>query len=277
MNENAEQPRETIVECDQVSIERNGVAVLEDITFTVPRGTLAGLVGPNGAGKTTLLKAMLGLVPISSGRLELFGHPADSLNHKHRSVGYVPQRVDISLRFPATVADVVMMGRYAEVGSLRFPGEEDQRDVENSLALVGISDLAKRPVGRLSGGEQRRVLLAQALTASTRLLILDEPTIGLDLPAEQEFYALLRRLQKELALTIVVVSHDLVALAGEADQLLCINRRMHVHGHPDDVVHSHAIREAYSCEFDFIAGELAHHEHEGAKTDDGSSKQDGKN
>jgi zinc transport system ATP-binding protein len=96
------------------------------------------------------------------------------------------------------------------------------------------------------------------------------------LPAEQEFYALLRRLQNESALTIVVVSHDLVALAGEADQLLCINRRMHVHGHPDDVVHSHAIREAYSCEFDFIAGELAHHEHEGAKISDGTPKQDGK-
>ena len=107
MNEKAEQPQEKIVECDQVSIDRNGVAVLEDITFTVPRGTLAGLVGPNGAGKTTLLKAMLGLMPISSGRLELFGHPADALNHKHRSVGYVPQRVDISLRFPASVADVV--------------------------------------------------------------------------------------------------------------------------------------------------------------------------
>ena len=93
-------------------------------------------------------------------------------------------------------------------------------------------------------GQQRRVTLAQALSASTRLLVLDEPTVGLDLPAEQEFYALLRRLQSELGLTVIAVSHDLVALAGEADQLVCINRTMHVHGNPDEVVHSHALRQA---------------------------------
>jgi zinc transport system ATP-binding protein len=106
----------------------------------------------------------------------------------------------------------------------------------------------------------RRVMLAQALCASTRLLILDEPTIGLDLPAEHAFYALLKTLQDELSLTVVAVSHDLVALGGQADHLACINRRMHVHGNPDEVVHSHAIQEAYSCEFDFLAGEIAHHE-----------------
>jgi ABC-type Mn2+/Zn2+ transport system ATPase subunit len=274
MSANSATSEANVVECDRVGIERHGVTVLEDITFNVPRGTLAGLVGPNGAGKTTLLKAMLGLVPISSGRLELFGRSADSADRKDRSVGYVPQRVDISVRFPASVADVVLMGRYAEIGTWGFPRASDRADALQSLELVGIRDLARRSVGRLSGGEQRRVLLAQALTASTRLLILDEPTIGLDLPAEHEFYALLRRLQKDLSLTIVVVSHDLVALAGEADQLMCINRKMHVHGNPDDVVHSHAIREAYSCEFDFIAGELAHHEHEGAKANDHAAPKD---
>ena len=118
-------------------------------------------------------------------------------------------------------------------------------------------------MGRLSGGEQRRVLLAQALCAGSRLLLLDEPTIGLDLPAEHEFYALLRRLQSELSLTILAVSHDLVALAAQADGLLCINRRMHVHGNPEEVVRSQAIREAYSCEFDFLAGELDRHGHGG--------------
>jgi ABC-type Mn2+/Zn2+ transport system ATPase subunit len=98
------------------------------------------------------------------------------------------------------------------------------------------------------------------LCASTDLLILDEPTIGLDLPAEHEFYALLRKLQEDLHLTVVAVSHDLVALAGECDELICINKRMHIHGHPEEVIHSHAIQEAYSCEFNFLAGEIAHHE-----------------
>ena len=127
-------------------------------------------------------------------------------------------------------------------------------------AGVGIANLAERPVGELSGGQQRRVMLAQALCASTRLLVLDEPTIGLDLPAEHEFYALLRNLQHELGLAVIAVSHDLVALAGECDELVCINRQMHIHGQPDDVIHSHAIQEAYSCEFNFLAGEIAHHE-----------------
>lgn len=248
-----------VIELDDVSVDRGGRRVLDSITFRVRQGEFVGLVGPNGAGKTTLLKAILGLVPIAGGRIMLFGQPLGPRTRDRRSIGYVPQRAAVRPRFPATVEDIVMMGRYAEIGLLRLPSAEDRREVARSLEWVGIADRAKRPVGELSGGEQRRVLLAQALTASTRLLLLDEPTIGLDLPAEQEFYALLRRLQAELDLTVLIVSHDLVALAGEADQLMCINRRLHVHGNPEDVIHSHAIREAYSCEFDFIAGELQHH------------------
>jgi zinc transport system ATP-binding protein len=248
-----------VIEIDNVSVDRGGVRVLEGITFTIRQGEFVGLVGPNGAGKTTLLKAILGLVPIAEGRIMLFGRPLGPHTSDRRSIGYVPQRAAVRPRFPATVEDVVMMGRYAEIGLLRLPSASDRREVARSLEWVGISGRARRPVGELSGGEQRRVLLAQALTASTKLLLLDEPTMGLDLPAEQEFYALLRRLQAELDLTVLIVSHDLVALAGEADQLMCINRRLHVHGNPEDVIHSHAIREAYSCEFDFIAGELEHH------------------
>ena len=250
---------EALVRLEHVSVDRPHGRVLEDIDLEVERGEFVGLVGPNGAGKTTLLKAMLGLAPIAEGRIMIFGSALGPRAADRRSIGYVPQRTAIPRSFPATVRDVVMMGRYAEIGAFKFPGARDRDAVERCLEWVGMSDRAQRPVGELSGGEQRRVLLAQALTASTRLLLLDEPTIGLDLPAEQEFYALLRRLQAELDLTIVVVSHDLVALAGEADQLMCINRKLHVHGNPEDVIHSHAIREAYSCEFDFIAGELALH------------------
>jgi zinc transport system ATP-binding protein len=248
-----------VIQIDNVSVDRGGRRVLDGITFNVKQGEFVGLVGPNGAGKTTLLKAILGLVPVVEGRITLFGRPLGPRTSDRRSIGYVPQRAAVRPRFPATVEDVVMMGRYAEIGLLRFPSATDRREVARSLEWVGIADRAKRPVSELSGGEQRRVLLAQALTASTKLLLLDEPTIGLDLPAEQEFYALLRRLQADLELTVLIVSHDLVALAGEADQLMCINRRLHVHGNPEDVIHSHAIREAYSCEFDFIAGELQHH------------------
>jgi ABC-type Mn2+/Zn2+ transport system ATPase subunit len=251
---------ETVVTCEHVSVERHGRLVLEDITFTLAAGRFLGVVGPNGAGKTTLLRALLGLVPIAAGRIELLGRPAGASRDQARQIGYVPQRHAIEPRFPARVRDVVLMGRLAHFGPWRRPRGEDRRAVAEALARVGIADRAERPVGSLSGGEQRRVMLAQALAASGRLLVLDEPTIGLDLPAEQDFYALLRELQRELGLAVIAVSHDLLALAAAADELVCINRTMHVHGNPDEVVHSHALREAYSCEFNFLAGEIAHHE-----------------
>ena len=245
---------------DRVCIELDGRAVLEDISFRVTEGAFLGVIGPNGAGKTTLLRAMLGLVPVRSGSVEVLGLAPGGHRRDAHLIGYVPQRQAIPRNFPASVADVVMMGRACCHGRMRITRAEDWRNVQRELDAIGIGALASRPIGRLSGGEIRRVLLAQALCPGTRLLILDEPTVGLDLPAELEFYGLLRRLQQERNITIVCVSHDLLALAGQASELICINRRMHVHGNPEEVVHSHALREAYSCEFDFLAGEIAHHE-----------------
>jgi ABC-type Mn2+/Zn2+ transport system ATPase subunit len=252
-----------VVRCSHVSVERHGRRVLEDISFTLDAARFLGVVGPNGAGKTTLLRALLGLTPIVAGSIEVLGRPPGASPDQARQIGYVPQRHAIVPSFPARVRDVVMMGRLAHFGIWRRPRAEDRRAVEEALARVGIADRAARPVGELSGGEQRRVMLAQALAASERLLLLDEPTIGLDLPAEHDFYALLRELQRELGLAVIAVSHDLLALAATADELVCINRTMHVHGNPDEVVHSHALREAYSCEFNFLAGEIAHHERHG--------------
>jgi zinc transport system ATP-binding protein len=248
-----------VVRLEGVTVRRGEQSVLEDISFDVRTGEFVGLVGPNGAGKTTLLKAILGIVPVDTGHIRVLGVTPEALRRAGGGLGYVPQRHAISASFPATVADVVRMGRLHRRRGLGRLRVEDERAVDEALARVGIAHLRDRPVGRLSGGEQRRVTLAQALCADARLLILDEPTVGLDLPAEHDFYALLRHLQQELSLTVIAVSHDLVALAGAANQLVCINRRMHVHGNPDDVVHSHALREAYSCEFDFLAGEIAHH------------------
>jgi ABC-type Mn2+/Zn2+ transport system ATPase subunit len=246
-----------VVRFEGVCVDRQGRRVLEDISFSLRAGHFLGVVGPNGAGKTTLLRAMLGLVPIAAGHIEVFGRPPGGASPE---VGYVPQRHAVAPSFPATVRDVVMMGRLPRLGWLGRPSAADRDSVARSLARVGMQDRADRPIGRLSGGEQRRAMLAQALCASQKLLVLDEPTIGLDLPAEQSFYALLRSLKEELGLTVIAVSHDLVALAAEADELVCINRTMHVHGNPEEVVHSHALLEAYSCEFNFLAGEIAHHE-----------------
>ena len=250
-----------VVHIEGATVHRDGRLVLEGIGFDVAPGAFVGVCGPNGAGKTTLLQAILGLVPLSAGRIDVLGRPAAERASSGNGIGYVPQRHAFPPDFPAHALDVVRLGRLHQ----REGRARERQAAEEALARVGIAELAGRPVSRLSGGEQRRVTLAQALCASSKLLILDEPTVGLDLPAEQEFYALVRRLQDELDLAVIAVSHDLVALAGEADHLVCINRRMHVHGQPDDVIHSHALREAYSCEFDFLAAELAHHERHGAK------------
>ncbi len=245
-----------VVALENVSVKRGADVVLEQIGFAVEPGQFVGICGPNGAGKTTLLKAILGLVPIDAGTITVLGAPAGE--NARRGIGYVPQRHAFPESFPATALDVVLLGRLAGGFALRA-SKADRTAALEALARVGIAEHAQRPVGELSGGLQRRVTLAQAICASRSLLVLDEPTIGLDLPAEHEFYALLRTLQRELGLAVLAVSHDLVALAGQADQLVCINKRMHVHGRPDEVVHSHALKAAYACEFDFLAGELDHH------------------
>lgn len=253
------EPVAPVVEVAGLHVSRDGHLVLEDISFEVAPGEFAGICGPNGAGKTTLLKTLLGSLEADAGEVIVLG--AAPGRRADEGIGYVPQRSAVPAGFPARVRDIVAMGRMRGRGWRRRVrlAAADREAVEENLARVGIEALADRPIGHLSGGEQRRVVLAQALCASTRLLILDEPTVGLDLPAEQSFYRLCRRLQAELGLAVIAVSHDLVALAGEADRLLCINRRMHVHGHPEEVVHSHALKEAYACEFDFLRGELDHH------------------
>src|SRR5690606_31452374 len=155
------------VRFDGVSVERDRRLGLEDLTFTVRAGQFVGIVGPNGAGKTTLLRALLGLVPIASGRIEVLGRPPGAA---HGEIGYVPQRHAVASGFPATVRDVVALGRLGRAGGRRAA----RAAAEQALARVELLDRADRPVGRLSGGEQRRVLLAQALCAGTRLLVLDE-------------------------------------------------------------------------------------------------------
>jgi len=251
-----------VVRVEGLFVERDGRTVLEDVSFEVERGWFVGLCGPNGAGKTTLLRVLLGLVEPTRGHVEVLGRPAGA-QREAGGVGYVPQRHAVPPTFPATAEEVVALGTLHRRGRGRRPDAAARRRAREALERVGIAGLGGRMVGRLSGGEQRRVALAQALAAGRELLILDEPTVGLDVPAEHAFYALLRTLQAELALTVITVSHDLVALAGAADRLLCINRRMHAHGNPEEVVHSHALQEAYSCEFDFLAGEIGHHAQSG--------------
>jgi len=244
-----------IVEVRDLAVEIDGRPVLWNITFTVAAGTFLGIIGPNGAGKTTLLRVLLGLVTPTRGSVRVLGRQPTELGRGVHQIGYVPQRPDFDPRFPVSVRDVVMMGRACCLGLFRFPRREDWRKVDTSIQQVGLAGLESRRIGELSGGEQQRAFLARALCSETRLLLLDEATTGLDLPAQHELYALLQRLRRELDLTVIAVSHDLLELGAHVDELICINGTTHIHGHPHTVLESHQLREAYRCEFDFLSDE----------------------
>ena len=245
-----------IVHVRDLAVSIDGRPVLWDVTFDVAAGSFLGIIGPNGAGKTTLLRVLLGLLPATQGVAEVLGMKPSELGRRAHQIGYVPQRPEFDPRFPVSVRDVVMMGRTCCLGILRFPRRADWEAVEDTIHRVGLAGLESRRIGELSGGQQQRAFLARALCAETRILLLDEATTGLDLPAQHELYALLQRLRRDLQLTVIAVSHDLLELGAHTDKLMCINGTMHIHGNPHTVLESHELRAAYRCEFDFLSDEV---------------------
>lgn len=241
----------TAIRCKNLDVVLNGNTVLEKIGFEVRTREMVGVIGPNGAGKTTLLRAILGLVKPHSGELAVLGRPPRQLNAVRGHIGYMPQRQLFERCFPLSAFDVVATGLLTRATLLRpVPGLEEQ--VAAALQAVDMEPYSRRPFQDLSGGEQQRILLARSLVRKPTLLLLDEPNTGLDFPAQQKFLDLLRRLQLEQGLTVLLVSHDLLSVASVADSLVCINRIMHIHGSPGDVMHSPALEDAYRCQFDFL-------------------------
>ncbi len=241
-----------VIKADQVQVELGGTEVLEGITFSVLSGELTGIIGPNGAGKTTLLRTVLGLVPIRKGQLEVFGVPVARLKEVRPRIGYMPQRQSFERRFPLSAADVVGGGLLTSETLLRRVSAKDEK-IKTALHFVAMESYHNRPFQDLSGGEQQRILLARSLVRQPELLLLDEPNAGLDFPAQQSFTELIQSLKKEKSLTVLLVSHDLMSIASAADKLVCINRTMHIHGHPTDVLNSASLDEAYRCQFDLIS------------------------
>lgn len=249
-----------VIELEDVWASLDGRTVLEGITFSLHEGTFLGVIGPNGAGKTTLIRVILGLVAPERGKVRVMGLSPGELKHELHHIGYMPQQVLFDPLFPVSVYDVVMMGRTCCIGTMRFPSSADREAVVASIESVGLRGLEKRPIGELSGGQQKRAFLARALCLETRILLLDEPTSGLDIEAQEGFMDLLERLKGELRLSVVFVSHDVAVLARFADEIVCINRTMHLHGKPLEVLGSDRLKEAYRCEFDFLADAGRHAE-----------------
>jgi zinc transport system ATP-binding protein len=220
----------------------DGRPALEDVSFEVPEGTFCALIGPNGAGKSTCLRLVLGLVRPDAGRVEVFGgRPGREV----RPLGYVPQKVVIPRGLPISVLDVALMGRTGVLGPGRRPGARDRELTRLALDQVGLADYAGRRFQDLSGGQQQRVLIARALCGEPRLLLLDEPTAGLDSAARARFYALVCDLQHAQGLTLLCATHDLDVVGDHADALILLDRTVRAQGRPADVLTSGALGRAY--------------------------------
>ena len=228
---------EALVELRGVTVVYDGQPVLEEVDFTVRKGEYVALIGPNGAGKTTLIRVILGLLRPQRGEVRVFGKPPWELSLlERRRIGYVPQLSQLDLDFPVTVEEVVLMGRYAHMGLFRRPRAEDREAARRALELVGMAELSSRQIGRLSGGQRQRALIARALAAEPELLILDEPTTSLDVQMTEGLYQLLAQLRQRLALTVIVVSHDVGVVAEQVDTIACLAGRIVAHGRPGKVL-----------------------------------------
>ncbi len=215
--------------------------VLWGVDVEVPAGQLVGVIGPNGAGKSTLIKAAMGLLPVSSGWVKVFGRPVkDNL----RRVGYVPQRETVDWDFPVSVMDVVLMGRYGHLGLLKRPRKEDREVARECLEKVKMLPYADRQISNLSGGQQQRVFLARALAQESDLYFMDEPFAGVDAATEAAIVTILQEL-KDQGKTLLVVHHDLPTAKTYFDSLLLLNMRVVAFGPTEEVFNYDLLQSTY--------------------------------
>jgi len=239
-------PDKNVIEIKNLSFAYGDNEVLHDITFNIHEGDYLGMVGPNGGGKTTLLKLIVGLLKPSSGTISIFGQPLQSFK-AWQKVGYVAQKVtSFDQKFPASVYDVVAMGRIAQRGLFKRLTKEDHAQIELALKHVGLTEFQNRLVGTLSGGQQQRVFIARALAQQPKLIFLDEPTTGVDIETQTQFYALLSKLNKDLGITLVLVSHDIDIVTNEVTEVACINQSLVYHGEPQDFLKLEELHKTYA-------------------------------
>lgn len=231
---NLGQREEAWVACvalEDVWVSFGGQWVLKSINLSCAQGEILGIVGPNGGGKSTLLKVILGLVVPDRGTVRLFGKkPA---TRGRLDVGYLPQISNAIRSFPVTVLDVVLMGLYNRLGFFHRPVKAHKKAAMELLAQVNMADHAHRPFGVLSGGQQQRVNIARALASRPKLLILDEPSTGVDSVAQEDFYELLANFRDNEKISVIMVSHDIGVITSHADRVACLNREIHYHGEPE--------------------------------------------
>ena len=236
------------IKLDNVSVSFDGTQVLKDISVTLDQGEFLGIIGPNGGGKTTLLKVLLGLLPPDKGEVSIFGKNPSKAGHY---LGYVPQYSNFDVQFPINVWDVVLMGRVGELGWKPFFSKKDKKIANKALKMVEMEDYKERQISKLSGGQQQRVLIARALTTQPKILLLDEPTASVDEKVRSGIYELLKKLNENKNMTIILVTHDIGVISSYVKKVACLNKYFIYHG--SDELTQEMIEASYECPVDLIA------------------------
>lgn len=242
------------IDIRDLRLELNGRPILDGINLKVPPGKLVALIGPNGAGKTTLLRCLLGLQKYSSGEVRLFGE--SNLSRALPRVGYVPQRINIERTFVLSVREFLCL---RQTGPWFWRSNRaNDAILKKSLAEIGVENLLDSPLAVLSGGEMQRVLIAFSLLFNPDLLLLDEPTAGVDLPGEQTFYDLIAEVHRKRGITVVLVSHDLSMVYRHADWVYALNSVICCEGPPELVMNADSLKQAYGIH---VSPYQHHHHH----------------
>jgi len=263
-SQNMDSPEGTVLRPEQIPIRfvetwfsYDSDPVVRDINFSITPGEFAAILGPNGSGKTTLMKLALGLLKPTSGQVLLFGEPAETFTNWQK-VGYVPQRTQATeSRFPASVREIVNFGSYSGFDPLSIFKRDKSNRVEEAMEMAGIAHLAPRRVSDLSVGQQQRMLIARSLVRRPDLLVMDEPVAGVDAAGEEQFHTMVRRLNRDLGITIVMVSHDIGAVMREATTCACINRDIVFHG-PVHQIDAQALSGLYGFPVDVLMHDDEH-------------------
>jgi ABC-type Mn2+/Zn2+ transport system ATPase subunit len=245
-----------VVETRNLRVSLGGREILQGVNFRVPRGQVVALIGPNGSGKTTLLRCLLGLQKPSSGEIRLFGET--DIHAALPRIGYVPQRMDVERCFALSVREFLALRTEGTRNWFFQSHKANDQIIGRSLTEIGVTELLDRPLGHLSGGQLQRVLIAFSLLRNPELLLLDEPTAGVDTPGEQTFYDLIADVQRRRKLTVVLVSHDLSMVFRHASWVYALNGVICCEGHPEHVMNAESLKQAYGIH---VSPYHHHHHH----------------
>ena len=247
-----------IFDVSSLSLKINSQTILDSISLKIFAGEYDAIIGPNGGGKTTLIRLLLGLEKPTNGTIKIFGQELSKFQDWHK-IGYVPQRAShVDISFPATVLDVVKMGRTAKRGFFSRFSQEDAACVEDAMRKMDVLDIKGKMIGTLSGGQRQRVMIARALASKPEILILDEPNTGVDVKSQQRFYELLRELNRSEKITIIFITHDIGVIADDIKRLFTINRKLFTCNNPKEAMSCEDMSRLYGMDAHLLSN---HHHH----------------